>query len=38
VLCASVRWDQGVAEEAAGPVAEWLEEHCEVEMMTPSRS
>jgi RimJ/RimL family protein N-acetyltransferase len=36
VLCASALWNQGVAEEAAGPVADWLEEHCEVEMMTPS--
>ena len=36
VLCASALWHQGVADETAEPVADWLEEHCEVEMMTPS--
>ena len=33
VLCASVRWHQGVAEEAGEPVAEWLAENCDIEMM-----
>lgn len=36
VLCASAFWDLGVADEAAEPVAEWMEQNCEVEMMTPS--
>ena len=36
VLCASVLWDQGVTEETADPVADWLAEHCEIEMTTPS--
>lgn len=36
VLCASAFWELDVADEAAGPVAEWMEQNCEVEMMTPS--
>ncbi len=36
VLCASAFWNQGIADEAAEPVAEWMEDHCEVEMMVPS--
>lgn len=32
VLCASAFWDQGVANEAGVPVAEWLEEHTVVEI------
>jgi hypothetical protein len=36
VLCTPDLWHQGVAEEAAGPAADWLEEHCEIEMMTPN--
>ena len=36
VLCASEMWNQGVAEEAGPPVADWLEENCEVEMVHPS--
>lgn len=36
VLCASAMWHQGVADEAAVPVAEWIEENCEVEMVAPS--
>jgi hypothetical protein len=36
VLCASALWDQGVTEEAAMPVAEWIEEHCDIEMVSPS--
>jgi len=36
VLCVPELWHQGVAEEAAGPAAEWLEENCEVEMMAPN--
>jgi RimJ/RimL family protein N-acetyltransferase len=30
VLCASQFWNQGVADEAGPPVAEWLENHMEV--------
>ena len=36
VLCASALWHLDISDEAAGPVAEWLAEHCEVEMLTPS--
>lgn len=36
VLCASAFWNQGIADETAEPVAEWLEAHCEVEMAIPS--
>jgi len=32
VLCASQFWDQGVADEAVPPVAEWLENNMEVEL------
>jgi RimJ/RimL family protein N-acetyltransferase len=35
VLCASQLWNQGVADEAAGPVAEWLEENTEVQLVIP---
>jgi RimJ/RimL family protein N-acetyltransferase len=35
VLCASQFWNQGVADEAAGPVAEWLEENSEVQLVIP---
>jgi RimJ/RimL family protein N-acetyltransferase len=35
VLCASRFWNQGVADEAAGPVAQWLEEHAAVEWVVP---
>ncbi|CAM4018759.1 GNAT family N-acetyltransferase [Paracidovorax anthurii] len=33
VLCASKFWGQGVADEAGWPVAEWLEENTEVEIV-----
>jgi RimJ/RimL family protein N-acetyltransferase len=36
VLCASELWDQGVADEAAAPVADWLQEHCELESIAPN--
>jgi RimJ/RimL family protein N-acetyltransferase len=36
VLCASAFWNQGIADETAEPVAEWMEANCEVEMMTPN--
>lgn len=32
VLCASSFWDQGVADEAGEPVAEWLEDNTVVEI------
>jgi RimJ/RimL family protein N-acetyltransferase len=32
VLCASSFWNQGVADEAGVPVAEWLEDHTLVEI------
>ena len=32
VLCASRFWNQGVADEAGEPVAEWLEDNAEVEI------
>lgn len=35
ILCASRFWNQGVADEAAEPVAEWLEENAEVELVVP---
>jgi RimJ/RimL family protein N-acetyltransferase len=31
VLCASSFWDQGVADEVGEPVAQWLQDHAEVE-------
>lgn len=36
VLCASAFWEHDVTEEAATPVAEWLEANCEVELATPN--
>lgn len=33
VLCASQFWNQGIADEAGWPVAEWLEEHAAVELV-----
>ncbi|WOI45334.1 GNAT family N-acetyltransferase [Acidovorax sp. BLS4] len=33
VLCASQFWNQGVADEAGLPVADWLEEHAAVELV-----
>lgn len=35
VLCASQFWDQGVADEAGVPVAEWLEDNTEVTIVVP---
>ena len=32
VLCASAFWNQGVADEAGDPVAQWLEENAEIEI------
>lgn len=34
VLCASQFWDQGIADEVGEPVAEWLEDNAEVELVT----
>lgn len=34
VLCASQFWNQGIADEVGEPVAEWLEDHAEVELVT----
>jgi len=33
VLCASQFWDQGIADEVGAPVAEWLEDNTEVELV-----
>lgn len=33
VLCASQFWNQGVADEVADPVAEWLEDNTEVQLV-----
>jgi RimJ/RimL family protein N-acetyltransferase len=33
VLCASRFWNQGIADEAGGPVAEWLEDNAEVALI-----
>jgi hypothetical protein len=33
VLCASQFWDQGIADEAGRPVAEWLEDNSEVQIV-----
>ncbi|GKT26328.1 GNAT family N-acetyltransferase [Acidovorax sp. SUPP3334] len=33
VLCASQFWNQGVADEAGVPVADWLQEHAAVELV-----
>jgi len=35
VLCASRFWNQGVADEAADPVAAWLEDHTDVQLVVP---
>jgi RimJ/RimL family protein N-acetyltransferase len=35
VLCASQFWNQGVADEAGLPVAEWLEDNTEVTLLAP---
>ena len=35
VLCASQFWNQGIADEAGEPVAEWLEDNAEVEPIVP---
>jgi RimJ/RimL family protein N-acetyltransferase len=35
VLCASQFWNQGIADEAGVPVAEWLEDNVEVELIVP---
>jgi len=35
VLCASKFWNQGIADEAGEPVAEWLEDNTEVELIVP---
>jgi hypothetical protein len=35
VLCASQCWNQGVADEAGVPVAEWLEDNTEVTLVAP---
>lgn len=34
VLCASQFWNQGVADEAGTPVAEWLEDNIEFDLVT----
>lgn len=34
VLCASQFWNQGIADEVGEPVAEWLEDNAEVELVT----
>ena len=33
VLCASPFWNQGIADEVIGPVAEWLEDSTEVQIV-----
>lgn len=35
VLCASQFWNQGIADEAGLPVAEWLEDNTEVTIVVP---
>lgn len=35
VLCASQFWNQGVADEVADPVAEWIEDNTEVQLVVP---
>jgi len=35
VLCASQFWNQGVADEVADPVAEWIEGNTEVQLVVP---
>ncbi|WP_140629763.1 GNAT family N-acetyltransferase [Methylibium rhizosphaerae] len=34
VLCASQFWNQGIADEVGEPVADWLEDNAEVELVT----
>ncbi|EEF26425.1 conserved hypothetical protein [Ricinus communis] len=34
-LCEPSMWEQKVTEEVAYPVAEWIEDHCEVESVKP---
>ncbi|KKB61973.1 hypothetical protein WM40_20040 [Robbsia andropogonis] len=36
VLCEPSMWEQNVTEEVAYLVAEWLEDHCEVESVKPN--
>ncbi|KQV81311.1 GNAT family N-acetyltransferase [Rhizobacter sp. Root1221] len=35
ILCASQFWNQGIADEAGEPVAEWLEDNTEVALIVP---
>jgi RimJ/RimL family protein N-acetyltransferase len=36
VLCEPSMWEQDVTDEAAVPVAEWMQDHCEVETVKPN--